>query len=222
VTCDYDQSVPISAIVLAAGLSSRMGGEPKALLPFDDRDTFVTRIVRTFNDAGIGDVVVVLGHEAPRVATSVEQSGLAARCVVNPDYRRGQFSSLIAGLEAVDRPEVDAVLLALVDAPMFASSTVTAIVQAFERTSAPVVRAVRGDQHGHPVLLARSLFDPLRRSDPTVGAKPVVRAHASAAGDVPVDDPGAFVDVDTPADYAAMREALRTRTSGQRTGPAAR
>lgn len=198
-----------SAVVLSAGLSTRMGGEPKGLLRFDDRDTFVTRIVRTLNDAGVSDVVVVLGHEAGRVAAAVARSGLSARCVVNPDYERGQFSSLLVGLDAVDRPGVDALLLSLVDAPLFAASTVRAVVQRFEQTHAPVVRAVRGAEHGHPVLIGRALFDQIRKADPSFGAKPVVRGHASADGDVPVDDPGAFVDIDTPDDYATLPELIR-------------
>lgn len=185
-----------------------MGGVPKGLLRFDERDRFVTRIIRTLNEAGITDVVVVLGHEAVSVAAVVEQSGLSARCVVNKEFREGQFSSLRAGLDAIDRPEVEAVLLSLVDAPLFSASTVRAVAQRFEQTQAPVVRVVRGSEHGHPVLIGRALFEAIRHADPSFGAKPVVRGHASQAGDVPVDDAGAFVDIDTPADYANLRDQL--------------
>jgi molybdenum cofactor cytidylyltransferase len=181
-----------------------MGGQPKALLRLDDRDTFVTRIVRTFNEAGIADVAVVIGHEAERVRAAVDGSGLSARCVTNRSYREGQFSSLLTGLRTVDRPGVEALLLALVDAPLFSAATVRAVVQRFEETHAPVVRAVRGSEHGHPVLIARQLFDALRAADPSNGAKAVVRGHASPAGDVAVDDSGAFVDIDTPEDYDAL------------------
>jgi CTP:molybdopterin cytidylyltransferase MocA len=60
---------------------------------------------------------------------------------------------------------------------------------------------VRGPEHGHPVLIARALFDALRQADPALGAKPIVRGHVSQAGDVEVDDAGAFIDIDTPEDY---------------------
>jgi molybdenum cofactor cytidylyltransferase len=80
----------IPAIVLAAGRSSRMG-RAKATLPLDDGDTFLTRIVRTFRDAGVDDVIVVVGHEADAIATSFAKSGLAARFVVNAAYDRGQL-----------------------------------------------------------------------------------------------------------------------------------
>lgn len=218
----------VSAVVLAAGLSSRMGGRPKALLAFDERDSFVTRIVRTFADAGIGDIVVVVGHEAPAVMAAVQASGLPARCVINAAYVSGQLSSIITGLdaaesrmddrlaarstEAIGTDSADAVLLALVDAPAFAVSTVKALVERFHLNHAPVIRAVRGDEHGHPVLLVRQLFDQIRHANPSRGAKPVVRAHASLAGDVAVDDAGAFVDVDTPESYQDLQEQLRRGT----------
>lgn len=193
----------IAAVVLAAGLSTRMGGRPKALLPFDARDSFLTRIVRTFNEAGIDEVVVVVGHEGVEVAAALDASGLRARSIANPEYRQGQFTSVLAGLSAIDRPEVEGFLLALVDAPLFSASTVRQVVARFEKTHPPVVRAVRGAEHGHPVLIARALFGALRGADPASGAKPVVRGNVSAEGDVEVDDPGAFVDVDTPEDYEA-------------------
>lgn len=199
----------ISAVVLAAGLSSRMGGRSKALLALDDRDVFVTRIVRTLQAAGISHVVVVVGHEADEVERVVRAETPGAQVVVNADYRSGQFSSVIAGLNAVDDRGVDAMLLALVDAPLFSADTVRAIVTRFEEARAPVVRAVRGDEHGHPVLIGRQLFPEIRDADPSRGAKPIVRAHASKVGDVAVDDPGAFVDVDTPDDYARLRDACR-------------
>ena len=178
-----------------------MGGRPKGLLLLDERDVFVTRIVRTFNEAGLLDVVVVVGHQAHAVRARVEASGLSAQTVFNPLYERGQLSSLDAAIAAVDQPGVEGIVLALVDAPLFSSSTVRQLVARFEETHAPVVRAVRGDEHGHPVILGRELFEPIRHADPSVGAKPIVRAHASVVGDVPVDDAGAFQDIDTPADY---------------------
>jgi molybdenum cofactor cytidylyltransferase len=192
----------ISAVVLAAGLSSRMGGRPKALLPIGTDEVFVTRIVRTLRDGGIDDVVVVVGHQADAVRKAIEDGGLQIRIVENGRYREGQLSSIVAGLQAVARPGLEAVLLALVDAPLFAASTVRAVVERFERSHAPVVRAVRGAEHGHPVLIRADLLDEIRAADPSSGAKPVIRAHVSEMGDVPVEDSGAFIDIDTPEDYA--------------------
>jgi CTP:molybdopterin cytidylyltransferase MocA len=71
----------------------------------------------------------------------------------------------------------------------------------YRESGAPIVRPTSGARHGHPMLIDRSLFDELRAADPSTGPKPVVRAHATAAGDVPIADEGAFTDIDTAADY---------------------
>ena len=191
----------IPAVVLAAGKSTRMGGRTKALLAVDERDTFVSRIVRTFHAAGVEEIVVVAGHEAGRLTAAVEAGRLAARVVLNEAFESGQLSSLLAGLRAVDRPGVEAILLTLVDVPMVSARTVQAVLERYRRTRASIVRPVAGGLHGHPVLIDRRLFAALHDADPEVGAKPVVRAHVSDAGDVEIDDPGAFADVDTPAEY---------------------
>jgi molybdenum cofactor cytidylyltransferase len=194
----------IPAIVLAAGRSTRMG-RAKASLPIDARDTFLTRIVRTLREGGADDVIVVLGHAAEEIRAGLNHSNESgARVVINANYDRGQLSSLQAGLAAADRPGVTAVLFTLVDVPLVTAATVRSVLERYRQTRAPIVRPVNGTRHGHPILIDRSLFDALRRAADDEGAKPIVRAHASAKGDVPVDDEGAYTDVDTVADYERL------------------
>jgi molybdenum cofactor cytidylyltransferase len=183
-------------------------GRPKPLLPLGDGETFVTRIVRSFLDSGVDDVVVVLGHEADAVAARLIASGVAARFAVNDAYRSGQLSSVLRGLNAIDRPGVRAMLMTLVDVPLVSPKTIQAVVERYKDTHAPVVRPVRGNEHGHPVLVDRSLFPLLRSADPNTGAKPIIRAHVSAAGDVSVTDAGAFLDIDTPETYDCVLREL--------------
>ena len=191
----------IPALVLAAGKSTRMG-QTKALLPLG-AETFISRIVRTFRAAGVEDVVVVVGHDAARVSDALGRLEPPPRIVLNPGYESGQLSSILAGLRAIDRPGITAVLLTLVDVPLVSPETVRAVLLRYRATSAAVVRPVSGSLHGHPVLIDRQLFPQLRAADAASGAKPIVRAHASTAGDVEVDDDGAFMDIDTPDEYAA-------------------
>ena len=197
-------SIMVVGIVLAAGASSRMG-RPKALLPLGD-DVFVTRVCATLQEAGLDDVVVVAGAERAAIGAAIAAAGLRARVVENPRREQGQLSSVLAGLAVADRPGVGAVLVHLVDVPLVRVATVRAVMDAFSRTQAPVVRPVAGGRHGHPVLFARRVFDELRRADPAIGAKAVVRAHAASACDVPVDDQGACRDFDTPGDLAELAE----------------
>ena len=197
----------VPGVILAAGRSSRMG-RTKALLPVDGRDTFVSRLVRTLRDAGVDDVFVVAAGDGPLGAlrAALAAAPPAARIVLNPDPSRGQLSSLLAGLQAIDRPRVDALLTTLVDIPLVGVATVRALLDAHARSRAPIVRPSRpGDSaHGHPVIFDRSVFDDLRGADPSTGVKPVVRARAAEIENVSVEDRGAFVDIDTPADYSRV------------------
>src|SRR5437773_531151 len=128
-------------------------GRPKPLLSLANGEVFVTHIVQTFAAAGVDDVVVVLGHEADAVAAALVERGAAARFVINESYQTGQLSSVLRGLNAIDRPGVKAMLLMLVDVPLVAPSTVRVVIDRYLATNAPVVRPVRGDEHGHPVLI---------------------------------------------------------------------
>jgi CTP:molybdopterin cytidylyltransferase MocA len=199
--------IMVVGIILAAGASSRMG-RPKALLPIG-ADTFVTRVCRTLLEAGVDDLVVVAGPEQKAIADALAATGLPARVVENRRRDEGQLSSVLAGLAVADRPGVDAVLVHLVDAPLVRPETARAVLDAFFRTHAPIVRPSVGGRHGHPVLFARGVFDELRRADPAVGAKAVVRTHAADICDVQSDDDGAWQDFDTPEDLLGLREDRR-------------
>lgn len=174
-------------------------GRPKALLQVGGR-TFVRRILETLRDGGIDEIAVVLRPE--HMAEKAEVAAGAGRIVENSRADEGQLSSLIAGLDAVDYPGVEAVLVTLVDVPLIQSSTIHVLVDRARRSPAPIVRASFRGHHGHPVVFKRQVFNALRTADPAVGAKAVLRAFA--VEDVDVDDPFVVEDVDTPDDYARL------------------
>jgi CTP:molybdopterin cytidylyltransferase MocA len=177
-------------------------GRPKALLAVAPRgQTFLERLASTLREGGVDELIVVLGAGAEEIRPVADRIAPPVRVALNDRYADGQLSSLIAGLAVADRPGVVAVLVAPVDSPLVTPDTVRALVAAYERSRAPVVRPVRGTRHGHPVVIDRRLFDELRHADPSEGARGVIRGHAAAAVNVLVDDDGAFVDIDTPEEY---------------------
>ena len=192
----------VPAIVLAAGRSSRFG-RSKALARAG-HVSFITQILQALARSGVDEVVVVARAGDGELAAEVARAGAAARVVVNPDAERGQLSSLLAGLDAVDRRGVERVLVTLVDMPLVSPSTFRRLLDAAAASSAAVVRAAHAGRHGHPVVFKRAAFEALRRADPSVGAKAAVRALATE--DVEVDDRGVLEDVDTPADYRRLFE----------------
>ena len=189
-----------SGIILAAGLSTRMGRAKALLTHVPSGRTFVSRLIQVSRDAGIADVLVVGRPDDEVLLAAVEHEG--ARFVVNHRADDGQLSSLLAGLDAADRAGVDAVMVMPVDVPLVTPRVIAALVAAAGRSAAAIVRATHAGRHGHPVIFTRAVFEELRRADPALGARAVVRADPGRVLDVDTGEPGVSSDLDTPDDYA--------------------
>jgi CTP:molybdopterin cytidylyltransferase MocA len=176
-------------------------GRPKAFLAMTPGGTILGRVLGTLADAGVEPLVVVARELFTPGDAWNDPRANRVRVVVNPDPDRGQLSSLVCGIQAID-PAAPGALMTLVDIPLVRTATVTSLVRAWERDHAVLVRPRHEGRHGHPVIFARALLDALVHADLAQGAKPVVRSFARDAVNVPVDDPGVLIDFDTPEEYA--------------------
>jgi CTP:molybdopterin cytidylyltransferase MocA len=154
--------------------------------------------------AGVPELIIIVGANPEAARAAVLPRDRRVQIIENPRWTSGQLSSLLAGLDAPSRMPLEAAMVTLVDVPFVAVETVQRLLRVWRETRAPIVRPARGDEHGHPVIFDRAIFDELRRADPGTGAKPVVRAHERNIVNVPVDDEGAFQDFDTPDEYARI------------------
>ena len=186
----------IAAIVLAAGLSTRMG-RPKLTLPVAEK-TVLERVLDAFRSSKVDEIVVVLGANAAQIRKIVRFGN--ERIVVNPDYRRGMSGSLKAGLGLVEK-QADAVIIALGDQPFLAPRTIDGIVDEYLASGAPLVVPVYQGQRGNPVLFDRSLFAQIMRIEGDRGAKSVVNGNEAGLRELRVEDRGTLMDIDTPSDY---------------------
>lgn len=189
---------PVAGIVLAAGRSSRMGA-PKALMAVEGK-SFLEHAVRVLREGGCEPVVVVLSA-AGEPRQRVLASAAGALVVENPDPGAEQIASLRLGLDLLGG-EVAAAMVMPVDHPLTSRETVAALIAAFDARGAPIVRPVFQEQPGHPVLFARSVWPELAEPDLDEGAREILQRHHPDIENVPVDDHGVTVDIDTPADYA--------------------
>jgi molybdenum cofactor cytidylyltransferase len=187
----------ISAIVLAAGKSERMGS-PKALLPLRGK-TFLSNILDSIAQSPIEDTVVVVGHHRAEIEPIVPQP---ARVIFNPHYEQGMITSLQAGIRAL-RQETSGALLFLVDHPLVESTTIEALLAKF----APhrIVLPVFAGRRGHPVLFAAEILQEILALTVSQGANIVVRKDPSRVVEAPVNSPGILVDVDTPEDFQKIQ-----------------
>ncbi len=184
-----------TAVVLAAGAGTRLGGVAKALLVRDDA-TFLARILGTVRELGGGAIVVVgppFGDEVARHARE-----LGAEVIVNPEPARGMASSIALGFAALRAGE--AAWLWPVDHPAVTAATLRALTAAIGSHSA--ARPTYHGRGGHPPLVARSLWRELAGC--AQSSARVVLAGADVV-DVAVDDPGCVRDIDTPAELEAAR-----------------
>ncbi len=183
----------LAAVVLAAGLSSRAGGRNKLVREIDGRP-MVRRVVETVIAAGVGEVIVVTGHQPAAVAAAL--AGLDLRLAHNPGYRSGIGGSLATGVAAVPACAAGA-LVCLGDMPLVTADTIRRLVAAFDPAAGrDVCVPVRGGRRGHPVLFARRLFPDLRGLAGDVGGRAVLDAHARHLVEVAVDDDGVLSDFD--------------------------
>ena len=173
-------------------------GFPKPLLRIG-RTTFIAHTAAAILPA-VDRLIVVTGAHRERVEGAVP-SGPRITIVHNPDWARGQLSSIKAGLGAVSA-DSDAVVVHLADHPLVKAETVRALTGEYERTLKPIVIARHHGRRGHPVLFARPIFAELFAAPEDGGARVVVNAGPERLGYVDVDDPGVVLDLDTPADLA--------------------
>lgn len=204
----------LSALVLAAGLSSRMG-RLKPLLPLDPQgaQTPLGLCVGLFRAAGIDEVVVVTGHRDDEVGSAARAAG--ARVVHNPDYARGMYGSVRAGVAGLDAA-TDGFFLLPVDIPLVRTGTVRLLARAFAGKPASVLLPVFAGRRGHPPLLGRELIGRIQDSAEPAGGLRTLLDQVEAeqperVREVQVADRFILRDMDTPADHAACVERLTHR-----------
>lgn len=189
----------IAGILLAAGLSRRMG-RAKLLLPLDGRPV-VRHAVEGLLAAGVEPLSAVVGPDGDAVAAAL--ADLRVQIVVNPHPEAGQASSLIAGIAALP-PGTEAVLVALGDQPFVPADVIRELIYAL-RGSDKVIAAPRyRDGLGNPVLFRAAVFPELLALGGDRGARAVVERDEARVALVEVDRPMPE-DVDTPDDYARLR-----------------
>src|SRR5215510_6115321 len=185
----------ISALVLAAGSSQRMG-QPKQLLPLGET-TLLGHVLTTVRQANVDEIVLVLGFAAEEIQRQIATAGL--RVVINPEYQRGMGTSLRTALSAASL-KADGALVILADQPFVQPATLSRMIE-YHRSHRPqiVIPMYKGFR-GNPVLLDRSVFAELKNLNGDVGCRAIFGSHAEQIRKVAVDDPGILLDVDTPDD----------------------
>lgn len=191
----------ISAIILAAGESRRMG-QPKMLLPWG-ASTVLGQVISTFKAAGVEDIAVIVGGAREQVDEIVKRYG--ARSIFNSDFKNGEMlPSLQRGIEA-QSSQVQATLIGLGDQPQIQEGTVRLVCETYTSTQAKLVVPSYQMRRGHPWLVERSLWSELLTMQPPQSARDFLNRHAEEIQYVQVQTASILADLDTPEEYKKAR-----------------
>jgi molybdenum cofactor cytidylyltransferase len=188
----------ITAIVLAAGLSTRMG-RPKPLLPWGQH-TVIEHILSVLLDCPVEEILVITGHE--REAVEKRLAGWPARAVFNPQYAAGEMlSSIQSGLRAAAR-EASAALIVLGDQPALEQAVVEQVVSAYGQGAGSLIFPSYQRRRGHPLLVGRRHWPDIVALGEGQSLRELFRGIDHGIFHVEVTTSGVLRDMDTPADYA--------------------
>ncbi len=191
------------AIILAAGLSSRMG-QCKPLLKVGEK-TMLDHCIHLFQRACVDEIVVVVGHNSEEILQAVKEKEINVRAVENSEFQSGMFSSIRRGVESLKH--CDAFFVLPVDIPLVRPTTLTAIIEGFDGRKSVV--PVFDGSSGHPPLIAANLREQILQT----GNDGILRDILASRGynKVKVWDAAILADADTPKAYTSMCDAALCR-----------
>jgi molybdenum cofactor cytidylyltransferase len=199
----------VDGLILAAGLSSRMGF-PKALVEGGrSGETFLELTANSMREAGVGRITIVVGHEGEKIARLASE--LSLEVVFNKDYNQGQFSSLLSGLRELEKGGKH-ILYSLVDHPFVKSSTIAKLLERVgtmpDRANELVVIPSFMGKTGHPLFLGRLVVGKILAFDCESNLREFIKDYSmlDRVLEMTVDDEGVLLDLDTKAD---LKRALR-------------
>jgi molybdenum cofactor cytidylyltransferase len=200
------QESRVSAVVLAAGMSRRMG-TPKQLLRIGG-ETILGHTLKNARASAVQEIVLVLGHAAEKVEKEISTERL--KIVHNPDYQQGMGTSLRTGLAAVDA-RASATLIVLADQPFVRPETLNALIACHQESKPQIIIPFYKGFRGNPVLLDRSVFAELNTLSGDVGCRAIFGSHTENIRKLDVDDVGILLDIDSQEEYQKLEKAHAAR-----------
>jgi molybdenum cofactor cytidylyltransferase len=186
----------ICAIILAAGLSSRMGVQ-KLLLPFGGK-TVIGHIVDQLLVSSIDEIHVVVGHNADQIFA--ELSGRAISIVNNPDYKSGMLSSVRCGLKSLPE-KCRFVMVVLGDQPSISTELIDQMLKSFAATEKDILVPLYQGKRGHPILFSVKYRDEIMMHYDDMGLRGLMHEHSEEVFELEVPTASVLCDMDYPEDY---------------------
>jgi len=196
----------VTAIVLAAGFSERMG-DFKPLMMLGGL-TVLERVIRLFQSIGVSRIHVVTGHRAAELTPLIDRWG--GRSVVNARYREGMYASVAAGVSSLEE-SVASFFVLPVDIPLVRPATLRCLIRAFPDGRSAICHPTFQGRRGHPPLIGRHFSAAIMDGPENGGLKALLERYDNEAIEVPVADEFILQDLDRPDDYQRLCDRVKTR-----------
>ncbi len=195
---------PLAVAILAAGESRRMGS-PKALLSYRGK-TFVEHLLEVTRHPRVGIRRVVLGAGAQAIC---DELNLEAKMIVlNPDWPKGQLSSIHAALRSLPPDSTGGIILCPVDHPIISAALVSQLIEKFDSSGEAIVLPAFRGRRGHPAIFRARLYPELLDASLDVGARQVVWARSADVAEVETDEEGVILNLNDPEAMRKVQEEL--------------
>lgn len=191
-----EDSCKYSAIILSAGLSSRMNGF-KPLLKFGGV-TAVELIVRSFISVGVEDILVIVGHRGEEIISLLKNE--LVRCILNEKYKEGMSSSVVRAVSVIDKDSKGFFLIP-VDIPLIKIRTLELLKEEFAKGAKGIIYPKFNGKKGHPPLISTKYKDEIIKNISNGGLREVLRVYEEDSSTIEVIDNGILMDMDTSVDY---------------------
>ena len=200
----------ISAVILAAGESRRMGKQNKLLLPVGG-EALLVKFVKSVCDSDVDQVLVVIGHEAEKI--KMELNNFSLSFVYNPNFSEGMTTSIKSGVKDVS-PDCDGFLICLADMPFINTPEINKLIHAYVRNRKKenrliIVPVFQGNR-GNPVLFSCEFRNDILEHKKESGCKEIIMNNSESVKEIEMDDDNILLDVDTHEDYQRVIEAFVT------------
>jgi molybdenum cofactor cytidylyltransferase len=189
-----------AVVILAAGFSSRMK-QLKPLLSLGEA-TVTEFIISTFQSLGV-QVFLVVGNRKEEVISGINSPGITI--VYNPDFEKGMFSSIQAGIKQLGK-EYQAFFILPVDIPLVKAVTIKKIMEAGIAHPQNIIYPVFRGKRGHPPLIPSGLIPEILAWTQDGGLKAYLKSREQVAMNLPVNDSFILFDIDTPEDYIKLQK----------------
>lgn len=197
----------IAAVLVAAGTSSRMGGENKMLLPWAE-STVVSGSLNELANSNVSEIVVVTGRDAQKVEAEINRQQLTrTRTIYNPDFGKGLTTSIQTGIGAIKQG--DAVMICMADMPLLQAQDYQWLIDQFSIQEKSIQVPYFGQQRANPVIFGQRHFQEILNHQSMNGCSGVVQQNPDLVVRVQVQTNRFIQDIDSPEDYQKLKDAIK-------------